>query len=366
MKQTILIIGLGLIGGSLALGLKRNKDVSIIGYDADSHTLRTAKRIAVIDEMAMQIKDATEFADIIIFATPVNETIRLMNEMSNWQLKDQVIVTDTGSTKNEIMNAAIQLKEAGITFVGGHPMAGSHKSGVEAARAHLFENAYYMLTPFDDENEEKVEVLSDLLQVTKAKIVQVNAKEHDHMTAVVSHFPHLIAASLVHQLAGENKAFPFTKQLAAGGFRDLTRIASSNPVMWRDITVQNRNELSNQLNMWTNEMIRLQNLLLHADAEDIEAYFSTAKQVRDELPITTQGAMFAVYDLYVDVPDYSGVISEVIGYLAKDNINITNLRIVETREDIFGILVISFQTMDDRAKAVTCIAQNTTFETYIS
>lgn len=366
MKQTVFIIGLGLIGGSLALSLKRNKEISIIGYDADNSTLRTAKRIGVIDEMAIHIKDATEFADIIIFATPVNETIRLMNELPKWQLKQHVIVTDTGSTKSEIMKAAILLKEKGITFIGGHPMAGSHKSGVEAARAYLFENAYYMLTPFENENNEEVNVLKQLLQVTKAKIVQVNAKEHDHMTAVVSHFPHLVASSLVHQLAGENDRFPFTKQLAAGGFRDLTRIASANPIMWRDITVQNRTELSNQLQAWTEEMIRLQNLLLYADAEEIETYFATAKKVRDELPITAQGAMYSVFDLYIDVPDYPGVISEITGYLAKDNISITNLRIVETREDIFGILVISFQTIDDRLKAVECIGKNTTFETYIS
>ncbi|TQR19770.1 prephenate dehydrogenase [Psychrobacillus vulpis] len=365
MKQTVLIIGLGLIGGSLALGLKRHTDVSIIGYDASDQTLRTAKRIGVIDEMAVQMEDASELADIIIFATPVNETIRLIKEMPSWQLKKNVIVTDTGSTKKEIMKAAQILKEAGITFIGGHPMAGSHKSGVEAARAHLFENAFYMLTPFENENKEEAKVLSDLLHVTKAKVVQVNAEEHDHMTAVVSHFPHLVAASLVHQLAVENESFPFTKQLAAGGFRDLTRIASSNPIMWRDITVQNRAELSNQLQVWLEEMKRLQNLLLHSDAEDIEQYFSTAKQVRDELPIS-KGAMFAVHDLYVDVPDYPGVISEITGYLANDHISITNLRIIETREDIFGILVISFQTIDDREKAVECIAKNTTFETYIS
>lgn len=366
MKQTVFIIGLGLIGGSLALGLKRNNDVKVIGYDANTHALRTARRIGVIDEMAVHIKEAAELADIIVFATPVNETIRLMNELSKWRLKEQVIVTDTGSTKNEIMKAALSLKEQGITFIGGHPMAGSHKSGVEAARAHLFENAYYLLTPFPNENKEEVNILKNLLQVTKAKIVQVKAEEHDHMTAVVSHFPHLVAASLVHQLAGENERYPFTKQLAAGGFRDLTRIASSNPIMWRDITVQNRQELSNQLQMWTEEMIKLQNLLLHEDEKDIENYFQAAKQVRDELPITAQGAMFTVFDLYVDVPDYPGVISEITGYLAKDRISITNLRIVETRVDVFGILVISFQTIEDRAKAVTCIAKNTTFETYIS
>lgn len=366
MQQTVFIIGLGLIGGSLALGLKRNKDVRIIGYDADGHTLQTAKRISVIDEMVMNIVDGTEIADVIIFATPVSVTIRLMNELPKWRLKEQVIITDTGSTKKEIMKAAISLKEQGITFIGGHPMAGSHKSGVEAARSILFENAYYLLTPFADESNERIQVLSNLLQITKAKLVQVDAEEHDHMTAVVSHFPHLVAASLVHQLSLENEQYPFTKQLAAGGFRDLTRIASANPIVWRDITLQNRKELRDQLQIWTNEMTKLQDLLSYADSSDIEDYFTTAKRVRDELPINAQGAMFSVFDLYVDVPDYPGVISEITGYLAKDSISITNLRIVETREDVFGILVISFQSMGDRAKAVECIANNTVFETYIS
>ena len=366
MQQTVFIIGLGLIGGSLALGLKRNKDVSIIGYDADDHTLQTAKRISVIDEMVMNIVDGTEIADVIIFATPVSVTIRLMNELPKWRLKEQVIITDTGSTKKEIMKAAVSLKEQGITFIGGHPMAGSHKSGVEAARPILFENAYYLLTPFADESNERIQVLINLLQITKAKLVQVDAEEHDHMTAVVSHFPHLVAASLVHQLSLENEQYPFTKQLAAGGFRDLTRIASANPIVWRDITLQNRKELRDQLLIWTNEMTKLQDLLSYADSSDIEDYFTTAKRVRDELPINAQGAMFSVFDLYVDVPDYPGVISEITGYLAKDSISITNLRIVETREDVFGILVISFQSMGDRAKAVECIANNTVFETYIS
>lgn len=366
MQQTVFIIGLGLIGGSLALGLKRNKEVKIIGYDANAHTLQTAKRISVIDEIAKNIEDGTEFADIIVFATPVSETIRLMNELPKWQLKNEVIITDTGSTKKEIMKAAISLREKGITFIGGHPMAGSHKSGVEAARPILFENAYYLLTPFEEESHERIQVLIDLLQVTKAKLVLVGAEEHDHMTAVVSHFPHLVAASLVHQLSFENEQYPFTKQLAAGGFRDLTRIASANPIVWRDITLQNRKELSTQLQIWTNEMIKLQDLLSYADSSDIEDYFTTAKRIRDDLPINTQGAMFSVFDLYVDVPDYPGVISEITGYLAKDDISITNLRIVETREDVFGILVISFQSTDDRAKAVECIANNTAFETYIS
>lgn len=366
MSKQVLIVGLGLIGGSLALALQKNPDVTIIGYDLDTHTIRKAKKLGVIHEMAFNVKEASKMADVIIFATPVNVTLQFMNEVQDWPIKKQVLITDTGSTKKIIMEKANKLKKIGISFIGGHPMAGSHKSGIEAAKAHLFENAYYMLTPLEDEDEENINLLVSILSSTKGKIVRVSAIEHDHMTAVVSHFPHIVAASLVHQLSGENEYFPFTKQLAAGGFRDITRIASSNPVMWRDITVQNRQELIGQLEKWKNEMETVKNLLEHAVPLDIEHYFSRAKHVRDELPITSQGALYSVFDLYVDVPDYPGVISEVTGILAKHAISITNIRIVETREDVFGILVISFQSAEDRNLAANRLESETTYETYIS
>lgn len=366
MTTHVLIVGLGLIGGSLALAIQKDPEVKVMGFDTDSHTVRKAKKLGVIHDMALNLKDSAKIADIIVFATPVNATLQLMNEAQHWQLKKDVILSDTGSTKKIIMEKAKSLKKLGLTFIGGHPMAGSHKSGIEAAKAHLFENAYYMVTPLENEAEEKILILEKLLLPTKGKILRVTALEHDHMTAVVSHFPHLVAASLVHQLSSENEEYPFTRQLAAGGFRDITRIASSNPVMWRDITLQNRNELVNQLTKWQKEMDTVKTLLMQAEPSNIEHYFSRAKYVRDELPITSQGAMYSVFDLYVDVPDYPGVISEITGILANRLISITNLRIVETREDVFGILVISFQTLEDRTKAANCITEETIYETYIS
>jgi len=366
MTKQVLMVGLGLIGGSLALAIQKNPEVVIIGFDIDPQTVRQAKKMGVIHEMAFNLSESARNADVIVFATPVHTTLQLMNEVQNWPLKKEVILTDTGSTKKIIMEKARSLQQKGITFIGGHPMAGSHKSGVLAAKPHLFENAYYLLTPLNHENENQILELKAILEPTKGKIHLVTAEEHDHMTAVVSHFPHIIAASLVHQLSGENEGFPFTRQLAAGGFRDITRIASSNPIMWRDITVQNRIELISQLEKWQDEMDTVKSLLMKAEPAHIEHYFSRAKHVRDELPITSQGAMHSVYDLYVDVPDYPGVISEVTGLLAKHLISITNLRIVETREDVFGILVISFQTAEDRTRAAVSIESETSFETYIS
>lgn len=365
MTRNVLVIGLGLIGGSVALALQKSPQTKVVGYDAFEQTRELAKTLNVVHEVVENPASAAKHADIIIFGTPVNATLEWMEQLKGWQLKDTVIITDTGSTKAIIMEKAKELQALGITFIGGHPMAGSHKSGVTAAKPHLFENAYYMLTPFPEERVENIEKLENLLKFTIAKIVRVDAKEHDHMTAVVSHFPHIVAASLVHRLHSENVMFPMTSTLAAGGFRDITRIASSNPILWRDITIQNRQELICQLEDWLQEMHKVKELLESGQNSLVEDYFAFAKNVRDRLPAAS-GALFMPYDLYVDIPDYPGVISELTGYLADERISITNIRIVETREDVFGILVISFQNADDRERAAKCITRRAKFETYIS
>lgn len=363
--KNVLVIGLGLIGGSVALALQKSPQTKIFGYDALPQTRALAETLKVVHEVVECPEDVVEKMDFIIFGTPVSATLQWMDKLKQWNLKDTVIVSDTGSTKALIMEKAAELREAGITFIGGHPMAGSHKSGVTAAKPYLFENAYYMLTPLTGEAEAKIEELEELLKYTIGKLVRVDASEHDHMTAVVSHFPHIVAASLVHQLQLENAQLPMTRTLAAGGFRDITRIASSNPILWRDITMQNQRELVDQLDQWLAEMHRVKSLLVDGDASMIEQYFAVAKEVRDALP-TSMGALYVPFDLYVDIPDYPGVLSEVTGYLAEDNISITNLRIVETREDVFGILVISFSNEEDRERARKCIARRANFETYIS
>ena len=365
MTRNVLVIGLGLIGGSVALALQKAPQTKIYGYDALPQTRELAKTLKVVHEIVENPKEVADKMDFIIFGTPVSATLKWMEQVKDWVLKKDVIVSETGSTKALIMKKAEELKEMGITFIGGHPMAGSHKSGVTAAKPYLFENAYYMLTPFENESAKNIEKLDNLLKYTLGKLVKVDAIEHDHMTAVVSHFPHIVAASLVHQLQLENAQLPMTRSLAAGGFRDITRIASSNPILWRDITIQNRGELIDQLNQWMAEMERVKSLLEDGNVDMIEQYFAVAKEVRDALP-TSSGALFVPYDLYVDIPDYPGVISEVTGYLAEDNISITNIRIVETREDVFGILVISFSSADDRERAAKCIARRANFETYIS
>lgn len=362
----MLVLGLGLIGGSLALSIKRfHKESTIIGFDLNNEQGQLAKMLGVVDQIVDNVEEGAEQADLIIIATPVTEAEKIIRQLSNVELKEDVIITDAGSTKAKIVDTASCLIEKGITFIGGHPMAGSHKSGVSAAKAILFENAFYLLTPRVGVNPEHVEKLKAWLAGTKAKFLTVTPEEHDFMTGIISHFPHIIAASLVHQAERSSQNQQLVTRLAAGGFRDITRIASSSPEMWRDILLHNKPVLLNIFDTWIDEMKKVTYMLEKDNGEAIYQYFLSAKQYRDDLPAKDKGAIPAFYDLFVDVPDYPGVISEITGYLAKEKISITNIRILETREEVYGVLVISFQTEDDRTRAQRCIGNYTDYETSV-
>jgi prephenate dehydrogenase len=367
VKGTVLIVGLGLIGGSLSLCIKQSHpEANIIGYDTNEKETRLASAMGVIDEGSLSFQSSAECADLIILATPVFQTKKLLQELSQFTLKNGVIITDTGSTKASIMESAQELLEKGIIFIGGHPMAGSHKSGVAAAKTLLFENAFYLLTPSKETSRQALIELQYWLEGTRAKFLEVDALEHDELTGAISHFPHIVAASLVHQVKFASETSPHLKRLAAGGFRDITRIASSSPIMWKDISLQNKNVLLHILEKWKVEMERVMDMIQQEDAEKVEAYFADAKQFRDELPVKAKGAIPSFYDLYVDIPDYPGIISEVTGYLAEERISLTNIRIMETREDIYGVLVISFQTSKDRERARICLSNKTSYELFLT
>lgn len=364
MEGRVFVIGLGLIGGSLALCIKKaHQNTHIIGFDVNIEQANIAKLLHVVDETVDCIEDGAVRADLIIIATPVKEAENILNILAEFPLKKDVIITDAGSTKKEIVDKSLILQKKEITFIGGHPMAGSHKSGVAAAKSILFENAFYLLTPEKHVKDEEIGRLQQWLIGTKAKFLTMTPDEHDYLTGVISHFPHIIAASLVHQAEKTSEREKLIPRLAAGGFRDVTRIASSSPTMWRDILLHNKTVLLQLLQEWQEEMAKVSTMLQTENSQEIYEYFLKAKQFRDELPQKERGAIPNFYDLFLDVPDYPGVISEVTGILAEDEISITNIRILETREDINGILVISFQTEEDRSKAAICIQNNTTYRT---
>lgn len=367
MRGTVFIAGLGLIGGSLAKAIKKaHPQAHIIGFDVRESELGLAEALNIIDEKALSFEEGAQKADLIILAVPVLKTEEMIEILGELPLKEGVLITDTGSTKSRIMKRAELLEHKGIAFIGGHPMAGSHKSGVAASKELLFENAFYLLTPGGEAGERHVAILKKWLEGTRANILEVTGEEHDEMTGVISHFPHIIAASLVHQARKFNESNPLIERLAAGGFRDITRIASSNPEMWRDISLHNKETLMSLLTNWRDEMDSILSLLETENEEKLYRYFNDAKKFRDGLPAASKGAIPAFWEMYVDVPDYPGVISELTGYLADERISITNIRIMETRDDVFGVLVISFQNEKDRLRAKQCIELKTTYDLFLA
>ncbi|WP_240375581.1 prephenate dehydrogenase [Bacillus piscicola] len=365
MERKICIIGMGLIGGSIALSIKREHTAHITGVDINEEQLKLACSLGVIDECAMDMEAGIQDADLIILAAPVTKTESLIEEMSGLPLKKGAIITDVGSTKTKIFEKAKQLSEQEVTFIGGHPMAGSHKSGVESARAHLFENAFYILTPSEQANANKIIQLQNWLKGTKARFIEMKPEQHDKLAGLISHLPHIVAAGLVQQVRDVEKEDELVSRLAAGGFRDITRIASASPIMWRDVLLHNKNTILSLLRQFKLEIGRVEEMLDAENGEKIFEYFATAKAFRDGLPSREKGAIPAFYDLFVDVPDHPGVISDVTGILGKAGISITNIRIIETREDIMGVLRLTFRSDEDRVEARRYL-ENALYDTYVT
>jgi prephenate dehydrogenase len=363
-RRNVFMIGLGLIGGSIALSIKKEHHVMITGYDINGEQLELAKSLRVIDSSVSEIKDGAKEADLIVIAAPVLKTEEIIDELLKCDLKEHTIVTDVGSTKAEIVDKADEFQQKGISFIGGHPLAGSHKSGVGAANVRLFENAFYVLATTKNTEPGTVRELRNWLAGTNAKFLEMPAHVHDRVVGAISHFPHIVAAGLVHQLSRMEQEHADISALAAGGFRDITRIASSNPTMWHDILLHNKDVLLHLLQDWQVEMDSVRKMLENGDSADIYEFFRSAKMYRDNMPQRKKGAIPAFYDLYVDVPDYPGMIAKVTNILAVTGISITNIQIMEIREDIMGVLRISFRSEDDRDEArYTLKGQN--YKTYV-
>ncbi|OMI26751.1 prephenate dehydrogenase [Bacillus haynesii] len=364
-NETILLAGLGLIGGSIALAIKKeHPGKRIIGFDVSEEQARAAQKLGVIDAPAASFLEGVKAASTVFLAAPVEQTLHMLDELAASGIEKKLLITDVGSTKQKVVSHAEKVLPNQYRFIGGHPMAGSHKSGVAAAKDFLFENAFYILTPSGSAGKEAVASLKDLLKGTNAKFVEMSPAEHDAVTSVISHFPHVVAASLVHQTVKFEDQYPLVKRFAAGGFRDITRIASSSPAMWRDILLHNKDKILERFDEWKQELDRIQSFVENEDADGLFEFFRQAKEYRDGLPLRQKGAIPSFYDLYVDVPDHPGVISEITAILADEQISITNIRIIETREDINGVLRISFQSDEDRKRAEKCIQIRAKYETF--
>lgn len=350
MKK-IAIFGVGLIGGSLALCFKGKPDLVVVGHSNNPASVDKYKKRNVVDEATTSLKEAAEGADFIFLCVPVGNLEHYLQQLSEMNLKPGCIITDVGSTKYTICESAQKIAIQGCYFIGGHPMAGSERSGVEAASSHLFENAFYVLTPPVDVPQEVYDELTDLLKYTKAQIVRVDAQLHDDIVGAISHLPHIIAVALVNQISAYNESDSLYRSLAAGGFRDITRIASSDPLIWRDILMNNREVMLKLLHDWNQSISVFERMLEEGNGEGIVDEFQRANAFRSQLPERRKGMISSLYDVYVDVPDHPGIIGSIASELGNRKINLSNIQIIESREDVPGVLRLSFRNENDLEQA---------------
>ena len=281
MKK-IVIFGVGLIGGSVALALKKaGSTAQITGVGRSTESLQTALDLGVIDAASTNVAQAVSDADLILIATPVAQTPVILSAIKP-HLGTDTIITDAGSTKSDVLSYASDvLAERASQFVGGHPIAGAEKSGVTAANADLFRSKNVILTPTTKNSAEAISRVKTLWQLCGANVSEMTAETHDSVFAAVSHLPHLLAFALVDDIASR----PNAEQLfsfAASGFRDFTRIAGSNPEMWRDISLANKTALLAELTAYQAELVQLKKLLEAEDGAGLQALFERASTARND------------------------------------------------------------------------------------
>jgi prephenate dehydrogenase len=280
MIQKLAIIGVGLIGGSLARALREGEAVGeIVGAGRRPESLQQAVDLGVIDQVAVNAGDAVRGADMVVLAVPMGSMESTLRQIAPW-LEAEAVVTDVGSAKGVIVTTGRATLGARFArFVPGHPIAGLEKSGVGAATPTLFRGRRVVLTPTGDTQIDAVEQVSAMWQATGADVSMMDAGRHDEILAATSHLPHLLAFTLVDMLVREHGQDVF--DFAAGGLRDFTRIAGSDPVMWRDIALTNRDAILDVLRAYRAEIDALMAAIDRGDGRALQDRFARAKQARD-------------------------------------------------------------------------------------
>ena len=282
MINRLAIIGIGLIGGSLSLALKQSGSVKhVVGFSRKASTRSEALSLGVIDSAVSSIADAIQNADIVVLAVPVGAIADALISIAPY-VKDNMIITDVGSVKSQVVDAAkLALGDKFRQFVPGHPIAGTEKNGPAAAFAELYQEHRVVLTPTEQTDEVAIKKVRNMWKAAGAEVSIMTAEHHDDVLAATSHLPHLLAFNLVDMLAEEGGDVAEVLRYAAGGFRDFSRIASSDPEMWRDISLTNSTAILSLLKKYQHQMSLLQQAIEQQDADYLIAVFERAKQARD-------------------------------------------------------------------------------------
>lgn len=351
-------IGFGLIGGSIAKALKKKKiDITVRVYTRRRNPdLEQGVRDGVIDELLYAIDEQFSSCDIIFLCAPVLKNIEFLPVLKKI-IKPSCILTDVGSVKGNIYQAALKYG-LGSQFIGGHPMAGSEKTGYANATDILLENAYYLLTPTEQSSPEDVNTLKYLVTNTGANCVILSPKEHDMITAAISHVPHIIAVSLVNMVRQNDNEEENMKAFAAGGFKDITRIASSSPEMWQDICIANGESIDHFLTCFEQELEHFRSMIAREDITEINHTFRDAGEYRNSIPAKGSSLIARSYDIYVNIDDRAGAIATIATILSVNSISIKNIGIIHNREFADGVLKIELYNEKDACNSRRLLEQN--------
>ncbi|MDE7313991.1 MAG: prephenate dehydrogenase [Eubacterium sp.] len=355
--KKISFIGLGLIGGSIAKTIRRiAPQVELYAVSGHLSTIEAAYKAGVIKNNQMLSLDEISDSDYIFLCTPVQQNLLYLKQLKSC-IAPYTVITDVGSVKGDIHCAAAKL---GLEehFIGGHPMAGSEKTGFQAATPYLLENAYYIITPTSKTPAEQISRFRSLVCALGAIPLVLAPDEHDFATAAISHLPHMLAYSLVNLVKEIDSPQETMKTIAAGGFRDMTRIAASSPVMWQEICLSNQTQVLHLISLYMQQLQKLRSYIEAKDTTSMTGYFAGAKDYRDSLTIRKPGSIQPVYELYCDLIDEVGGIATLATLLASNGINIKNIGIVHNREFEDGVLHIELYDEASRDTAGTLLKKH--------
>lgn len=353
MKENLTFgfIGLGLIGGSIAKAIRQfHPHYRLIGYDIQSDSTALAVKEGVLDIALSEINEAFSDCDYIFLCAPVS-----FNDENLLKLKEYItpncLLTDVGSVKTDIHD---HIEALGLCsqFIGGHPMAGSERTGYINSKAILLENAYYILTPTKEVSDEKVNEYRELAASLGAIPLVLSYKQHDYVTAAVSHLPHVIASSLVNLIQEEDSENGIMKKIAAGGFKDITRIASSSSAMWQQICMTNAENITALLDDYIESLQKIKADIAEHRGEKIYHFFDEARRYRDSFINASSGPIKNSYGVNIEIADEPGTLAKVATILADNHISIKNIGILHNREGQDGALRIEFYSRESIEEAI--------------
>lgn len=362
-------IGLGLIGGSIARAIRKYwPDARITAYNPSRDTLEEALSDGVVTDGTCKddclLRYGTEQfsgadfedCDIIFLCAPVQNNAQNLAGLAG-HLKDGAILSDIGSTKRDI-HEHVEALHLGPHFVGGHPMTGSERTRYRNSKAELLENAYYLLAPEKETPDAMVQTMVALVSGMKALPIVVAPERHDFAVAAISHLPHVVSAALVNLVHDSDDKTQLLRMIAAGGFKDITRISSSSPVMWQQICLTNGDNLTKLLDSYIGELTKIRNAIQEGDADSIYTFFDSARAYRDTFQDSGSGPKGRLYTFYVDIEDRPAALAEVVMLLAVNGISIKNVGITHNREYQEGVLLVEFYKKENLDQATDILKKH--------